>query len=175
MLYGMAPPPFATGVLARCLEDELSEAIDMLPPWDIAEQMDFQERIKEAFSLALSEGMDFAFAVSSIMVAIGERFSQGAGGVELSTLLSRPRAIPRLAKGLIKSKLARRPLLPRDLWQLKGLMSAGMDTSVLRERIKYYWGRYPLEAYGSAEMLATAFQTWDHSDMVFVPSIAFYE
>ena len=175
MLYGMAPPPFATGVLARCLEDELSGVIDMLPPWDKAEELEFQDRIKEAFSLALSEGMDFAFAVSSIMVAIGERFSQGANNVNLSTILSRPRAIPRLAKGLVKSKLARRPMLPRDLWQLKGLMSAGMDTAVLREKIKYYWGQYPLEAYGSAEMLATAFQTWDHKDMVFVPSIAFYE
>jgi phenylacetate-coenzyme A ligase PaaK-like adenylate-forming protein len=54
-------------------------------------------------------------------------------------------------------------------------MSAGMDTSILREKLKYYWGRYPFETYGSTELLMTALQTWDCKDMVFVPTIGFYE
>ena len=172
MLYGMAPPPFASGALGHCIEGELS--LDVMPPWREAEELPFQERIMEGFSLALLKGVDYTFAVSSVLVAIGERFSQGAP-TSLSAVLSHPRALPRLAKGLVKSKLAGRPLLPRDIWNLKGVFSAGMDTSILRERIKYYWGRYPLEAYGSAELLAAAFQTWDYKDMVFVPTIAFYE
>jgi hypothetical protein len=172
MLYGMAPPPFASGALGHCIEGELS--LDVMPPWREAEELPFQERIMEGFSLALLKGVDYIFAVSSVLVAIGEQFSQGSGG-RLSAMLSHPRALPRLAKGLIKSKLAGRPLLPRDIWNLKGVFSAGMDTSILRERIKYYWGRYPLEAYGSAELLAAAFQTWDYKDMVFVPTIAFHE
>jgi len=50
-----------------------------------------------------------------------------------------------------------------------------MDTTILREKIKYYWGRYPLEAYASAEMTLIALQTWNKRGMIFVPSIAFYE
>ena len=172
MFYGMAPPPLASGSMGHAIEGELS--LDMLPPWHEAEELPFQERIQEGFSLAMLKGVDYIFAVSSILVAIGEQFSQGAGG-RLSAMLSRPRALPRLAKGLVKSKLAGRPLLPRDIWNLKAVFSAGMDTSILRERIKYYWGRYPMEAYGSAEMLVAALQTWDYKDMVFVPTIAFHE
>ncbi len=171
-LYGMAPPPYVTGSMAHLLDEEFT--FDLMPPMDEAEQMDFIERIREGYSMALVNGLDMVFAISSILVAIGEQVSQGAA-TSLSAMLSRPRAIPRLAKGLVKSKLAGRPLLPRDIWNLKVLLSAGMDTTILREKLKYYWGRYPLEMYGSTEMLMPALQTWDYKGMIFVPTIGFYE
>ncbi|MCK4697661.1 MAG: GH3 auxin-responsive promoter family protein, partial [Dehalococcoidia bacterium] len=172
LLYGLAPPPYASGAMARLLDDEFS--FEVMPPKDKAEQMGFIERIREGYSMALTEGMDIVFAVSSVLVGIGEQFSQGAA-LRPSAMLSRPKAAPRLAKGLIKSKLARRPPLPRDIWDLKALISAGMDTSILREKLKHYWGRYPLEMYASTEMLMAALQTWDYKGMVFVPTIGFYE
>ena len=172
LLYGLAPPPYSSGAMGGLLDDEFS--FDVLPPKDKAEQMDFIERIREGYSLALTEGLDMVFAISSILVAIGEQFSQGTA-TNLSAMRSRPRAAPRLAKALVKSKIARRPPLPRDVWNLKSLMSAGMDTGILREKLKYYWGRYPFEIYGSTELLMTALQTWDCKDMVFVPTVGFYE
>jgi hypothetical protein len=172
LLYGLAPPPYSSGAMGGLLDDEFS--FDVLPPKEKAEQMDFIERIREGYSLALTEGLDMVFAISSILVAIGEQFSQGTA-TNLSAMRSRPRAAPRLAKALVKSKIARRPPLPRDVWNLKSLMSAGMDTGILREKLKYYWGRYPFETYGSTELLMTALQTWDCKDMVFVPTIGFYE
>jgi hypothetical protein len=172
LLYGLAPPPYASGAMGGLLDDEFS--FEVMPPKDKAEQMGFIERIREGYSMALTEGMDVVFAVSSVLVGIGEQFSQGAA-LRPSAMLSRPKAAPRLAKGLIKSKLAGRPPLPRDVWDLKALISAGMDTSILREKLKHYWGRYPLEMYASTETLMTAMQTWDYKGMVFVPTIGFYE
>jgi len=133
LLYGLAPPPYASGAMGGLLDDEFS--FDVMPPKDKAEQMDFIERIREGYSLALTEGLDVVFSISSIMVAIGEQFSQSAS-TSLSSMRSRPRAAPRLAKALVKSKLAGRPPLPRDVWNLKSLLTAGMDTSILREKLK---------------------------------------
>jgi hypothetical protein len=172
LLYGLAPPPYASGAMGGLLDDEFN--FDVMPPKAKAEQMDFIERIREGYSLALMEGLDIVFSISSIMVAIGEQFSQGTS-TSLSSMRSRPRAAPRLAKALVKSKLAGRPPLPRDVWNLKSLLTAGMDTSILREKLKHYWGRYPLEMYASTEMLMAALQTWDYKGMVFTPTIGFYE
>jgi len=172
LLYGLAPAPYASGAMGGLLDDEFS--FEVMPPKDKAEQLGFIERIREGYSMALTEGMDIVFAISSVLVGIGEQFSQGTA-TSLSAMRSRPRAIPRLVKGRVKSKLAGRPPLPRDLWNLKALLTAGMDTSILREKLKYYWGRYPFEMYASTEMLMTAMQTWDYKGMIFVPTIGFYE
>ena len=172
LLYALAPPPYASGAMGELIDEEFSFSI--MPPKDKADQMDFIERIREGYSLALTEGLDVVVAISSILVTIGELFSQGAS-TNLSAMRSRPRAIPRLVKGLVKSRLAGRPPLPRDVWNLKAMLTAGMDTSILREKLKYYWGRYPLEMYASTEMLVTALQTWDYKDMIFVPTIGFNE
>jgi len=171
-LYALAPPPFATGSFGHLIEDVFS--FEVLPPMREAEAMGFAERTQEGLSLALTKGLDITFALSSILVAVGEQFSQGSNAGP-SAILSRPRAIPRLAKGMAKSKLARRQPLPRDLWNLKAVLSSGMDSAVLREKIKHYWGRYPLQLYGSAEVPAAAVQTWGYKGMTFLPSVAFCE
>jgi len=62
-------------------------------------------------------------------------------------LLSQPRMLSRLTKGLIKSKLARRPMLPKDLWSLKIITSMGTDSTIYKKRVKDLWGRTPLEVY----------------------------
>ena len=71
VLYGMAPPPYATGTMTRVFPHEL---FTFLPPVDEAEQIPFDERIKKGFDLGLEEGMDLCFAMSSVTVAIGDRF-----------------------------------------------------------------------------------------------------
>jgi hypothetical protein len=171
-LYGMAPPPYATGTMARALPREL---FTFLPPIDQAEKMSFEERIQKGFDQALTEGLDISLTLSSVAVAIGERFSQRSQKTSLRPLLKRPRALYRLAKGVAWSKLAGRPLMPKDLWSLKGLITYGIDGSVYRERIKEMWGRYPLNFHGCTEAVLIAMQTWDYQDMTFIPHLNFFE
>ncbi len=172
-LYGMAPPPYTSGTMARIFPNEL---FDLLPSIEEAEKMSFEDRIHQGFELALSEGLDLCFALSSVTVAIGERFRQRNGSsVDVRTILKKPKSMLRLAKALARSKLARRPMLPKDLWALKGLVTFGMDGSVYREKIKRMWGRYPLDFHGCTEAVIIAMQTWDYQDMTFVPHLNFFE
>jgi hypothetical protein len=172
ILYGMAPPPYATGSMTRAFPNEL---LDFLPPIDLAEEIPFEDRMKLGFEMALYEGMDLCFALSSLAVAIGNRFSRRSGSTDLRPLLTKPKALLRLGKGLVKSKLARRPMLPRDIWSLKGLITFGIDGSVYKEKIKEMWGRYPLDFHGCTEAVMIAMQTWDHQGMTFVPNLNFFE
>jgi hypothetical protein len=172
ILYALAPPPYTTGALIHAAPHELFE---FLPPVKAAEDMPFEERIQLGFKMALSEGLDVLYALSSVLVAIGERFSQGNQKVDIKPLLGNPRALARLIKGLIKSKLARRPLMPKDIWKLKGLVSTGSDGSVFREKVREMWGRYPLDVYGGTESIIIATQTWDYQGMTFLPHLNFLE
>ncbi len=172
VLYGMAPPPYATGSMARAFPHEL---FNFLPPVKEAEKMSFEGRIQQGFEMALSEGLDLCFSLSSVAVAIGERFSQKGRRINIKALLKKPKALRRMAKGLIKSKLARRPLLPKDIWSLKSLITYGIDGSVYREKIKEMWGRYPLDFHGSTEAIMIAMQTWDYQGMTFIPHLNLFE
>jgi hypothetical protein len=173
VLYGMAPPPYATGTMARVFPYEL---FDFLPPVDEAEKESFEERMQRGFELALSEGLDVFLAMSSVAVAIGERFKQKSNNTRLRPLLiRRPKAILRLARGLVKSKLAHRTLLPKDLWSLKGLITFGIDSSIYKEKIREMWGIEPLEFYGCTEAVLIAMQMWDHQGMTFIPHLSFFE
>jgi hypothetical protein len=170
-LYALAPPPYTTGALIHASPHELFE---FLPPVKAAETMSFEDRVQLGFKMALSEGLDLFFALSSVLVAIGERF-QNNKKIELKPLLGNPRALARLLKGITKSKLARRPLMPKDIWKLKGLVSTGSDGSVFREKVKEMWGRYPLDVYGGTEGIIIATQTWDYEGMTFIPHLNFLE
>ena len=172
VFYGMAPPPYATGSLARAFPRGL---FDFLPPIHQAEETPFEERIQQGFNMALSEGLDLCLALSSVTVAIGDRFSKRKGNTNLTALLRQPRVLSRLMKGLVKSKLAGRPMLPKDIWSLKGLITFGIDGSIYREKIKEMWGRYPLDFHGCTEAPLIAMQTWDYQGMTFIPQLNFFE
>jgi hypothetical protein len=149
--------------------------IKFLPSLEDSDIMTFEDRIKEGFRQALYQGMDGFCGLGGVLVAIGERFSSPSNKMNILPLLSQPRALFRLIKGLLKSKLAGRPLLPRDLWSLKAIAVAGTDSAVYKEKIKYLWGKYPLDAYMGSEGGTIATQTWDYDTMTFVPSLNFLE
>ncbi len=172
VFYGMAPPPYATGSIARAFPSGL---FDFLPPIHQAEGTPFEERIQQGFNMALFEGLDLCIAMSSITVAIGDRFSRRNGNTNIKTLLKQPKVLTRLAKGIVKSKIAGRPLLPKDVWSLKGLITFGIDGSIYREKIKEMWGRYPLDFHGCTEAPFIAMQTWDYQGMTFIPQLNFFE
>ena len=172
VLYGMAPPPYATGSMARVFPYELFK---FLPSVDEAEKESFDQRMQRGFDLALSEGLDVILAMSSVVVAIGERFEQRGGSTHLRKLITKPSSLYRLAQGLLKSKLAGRKLMPKDLWTLKGLITFGIDSSIYENKIEEMWGVKPLEFHGCTEAVVVAMQTWDHKGMTFIPSLNLFE
>lgn len=171
ILYGAAPAPYITGLLARYC---LSRIFDYIPPLDEAEAMSFQDRFKVGIGQALCDGMDFNLALPSVLVNIAERFGQRRGG-KLKAFLQHPRMIPRIMRGVIRSKREHRPMLPKDVWSLKGLISGGSDASVYRDKIEKAWGRPPLDVLACTEGMLVAFQTWDYEDMTFYPLYSFFE
>ena len=173
IVYTVAPRPYVTGAMASMLE--LQTPVAYLPALEEAEELSFEERVKLGFKQALSQGLDYFFGLSMVLVVVGNKFSQSSDKVDIRPLLSQPKALFRLTKGLVKSKLARRPMLPRDLWPVKGIMSGGLDSGVYREKIKALWGRYPLDTYTGTEGGIIATQTWDYDGMTFVPSLNFLE
>ncbi|NQT31404.1 MAG: GH3 auxin-responsive promoter family protein [Deltaproteobacteria bacterium] len=173
IVYSVAPRPYVSGAMASMLGQQTP--VDYLPPVGIAERLSFEGRVRLGFKQALSQGFDYFFGLSMVLVTVGDRFSQSSKRVHIRPLLSQPRALFRLTKGLARSKLARRSMLPRDLWSIKGIISSGLDSWVYRDRIKELWGRYPLDAYTSTEGGFIATQAWDSEGMTFIPTLNFLE
>ena len=172
-LYALAPSPYLSGISGRRIDEE--SIFDFLPPLDDAEGMELGSRVQQGFEMALTEGMDICAGTSSTLSVAGERFSQISGNIDMGSFLSSPRALIRLIKGMIKSKLAGRPMLPKDVWSLKGIVAGGTYSTVLRERIKRMWGCNPLEMYACSETMIIATQTWDYQGMTFIPNLNFLE
>ena len=66
-------------------------------------------------------------------------------------------------------------MLPKDLWSFKGLACYGMDTSIYRDQVRYYWGKEPYEMYGATEAGTIATQAWNKKNMTFFPASCFFE
>jgi len=173
IVYAVAPRPYMSGAMAQMLE--LQTPSKYLPPLEEAEGLSFEERISQGFKQALSQGFDYFFGLSLVLVSVGNKLSQSSSKTAVLPLLLKPRAMFRLIKGVVKSKLAKRPMLPRDLWSIKGIMSGGLDSWVYRDKIKDLWGRYPLDVYAATECGILATQTWDYGSMTFVPNLNFLE
>ncbi len=173
IVYAVAPRPYMSGAMAQMLE--LQTPSKYMPPLKEAENLSFEERISQGFKQALSEGFDYFFGLSLVLVSAGNRFSESSSKTAFLPLLLRPRALFRLMKGMVKSKLAKRPLMPKDIWNIKGIMSGGLDSWVYKDKIKELWGRYPLDVYAATEFGILATQTWDYGSMTFVPNLNFLE
>ena len=170
-LHMIADVGQASGFLCDMIRQALG--YDMLP--SNAEGMSFQERIRAGFEEAIYQGLDAFGGLSSVLVAVGEQFKQKKEKTNIKPLLSHPKALFRLTRGLIRSKLARRPMLPKDLWSIKGIGGGGTDNTVFKKKVKELWGRYPLELYAGTEGGIYATQTWDYEGMSFIPNLDFYE
>lgn len=171
--YMVAPRPYMSGTLADIIREQTP--VDFLPSLEESEALGFEERVKLGFGQALSQGLDYFFGLSLVLVAVGEKFRESSGKVDIRPLLNQPGALFRLGRGLVRSRLAGRALLPRDIWSVRGIMCGGLDSSIYRDKIKELWGRYPLDVYASTEGSIIATQTWDYGGMTFVPNLNFLE
>jgi hypothetical protein len=157
-LYTLAPPPYYTGaVIARGLAQELNPRF--IPSLEEGDTMEFEERVREGFRLAMRSGIDLFYGLSSILLAIGEQFERGSSNSKFGLEMLHPVLLYRVAKGMIRSKLSKRPMQPRDLWKIKGIIAGGMDTAFYRDRIGHLWGTRPLEGYGGTELGGARFRS----------------
>jgi len=162
---------YGSGAIGYMIKQALG--CDFLP--SNADGSSLQEKIKAGFKEALSQGLDSCGGLSSILVYVGEMFRQGTINVDTRFLLSHPKASARFIKGLIKSKLAHRPMVPKDLWSVKVIVGGGTDSGIFREMVKELWGRHPLEIYAGTDGGIYATQTWDYEGMTFIPNLNFFE
>lgn len=173
ILYSVAPRPYISGTFADVLR--MQTTIEYLPDLELAEKLGYEERIVAGFNQALSEGLDIFFGLSLVLTKVGEKLRDSSGKIDVLEYLRRPRALWRLAGAKMRSRLAHRGILPKDIWSLKGIISSGVDSTVYKEKIKVLWGKTPLDIYSCTEGGVIATQTWDYEGMTFVPSLNFFE
>src|SRR4030042_802376 len=173
VLHNLPPPPYITGILARLASNNLD--ICYIPSLEKCESMDFETKTQAGFQIALRTGVDFLSSLTSVLLKIGERFTENSGRLKLNRHMLQPQIMWRLIRGLLRSKREGRALLPKDLWPLKGLLCYGTDTAIYREKLIHYWGKEPTENYGATEPGLIATHAWNKKNMTFVPFCCFLE
>ncbi len=173
LLGTFPPPPYASGSIVQALEERFS--CRRIPPSDAVKDLEFQEKVRKGFEIALNEGVDIALSISSVLVRMGEEMADAARARKRSLPTLKYRAILRILRGILRSRRERRTMLPKDLWSPKGIIAGGLDTQIYKKDIAHYWGMEPLDFYVSAELLFLAMQGWNKKAMTFAPNAAFLE
>ena len=172
-LYGMAPLPYLTGLAPYGLKNEIK--FEYLPSIEEAENLSFEERNRVGFNLALRKDVDLFFGLSSILVKIGQDFAKDSNSIKHSLKSCNYKMTYRVIKAFIKKYIKKETILPKDLWNFKGILCAGTDTLEFKEKIEYYWGKRPIEIYGGTEIATVATETWGDSGLTFFPDVNFLE
>ena len=171
-IYNVAPPPFLSGLISSAMVEKFG--FIALPPLEEADRMEFTQKIEAGFQMALKEGVDILCSLSSVLVKMGERLERRNGRGQHSPPLH-PMVLFRLGRAYLRSRLEKRGILPRDLWQVKALIAWGLDTSLYREKIAYYWGREPYEFHACTEAGILALQSWNKKGLTPIPYSAYFE
>jgi hypothetical protein len=173
LVYNTPPRPYISGISLHAVADQLN--FRFIPPMEETESLNFQERIQVGFKIALRTGIDILGSMPVVLVKMGESFAQGAQSGGLSKDMLHPTILYRMIKGFIKSKMQGRPMLPRDMWDIKGLICGGTDMSIYRDKIIHYWGATPYDQFGSTEEGAMATHSWSKKDLTCIPDSVFFE
>ncbi len=174
LVYNAPPRPYASGIALVSVQQHFP--FRFVPPAELTESLTFQERLELSFKMAMVTGIDMVGSITSVLVKLGERFASGAGGTKLTRDLLHPQAMWRVGRALVRSRLAGRPMLPKDLWPVKGVICGGTDTGLYKEIIAEYWGATPYEVYAATEAgITAAIQAWDKKGLYFFPDAVFFE
>ena len=175
MLYGLAPLPYATGLLPLLLGEETD--IRFLPEVKEAVNMSFSQRNKLGIKLALQKDVELFFGLGSVAYAVSQSLaSSGAGSKDLASLLKcDPHMLYRMAKAKRLSKKENHPIRPKDLFGLKGFMVAGTDNRCYKDELEELWGIRPMEIFAGTEPSLIGTESWTRKGMYFFPDSCFYE
>ncbi|NLD18963.1 MAG: GH3 auxin-responsive promoter family protein [Clostridiales bacterium] len=175
-LYGLAPLPYATGLFPLLIAPEID--LHFMPSIKDARNLSFSEQNKRGFYTAMKAGLDQFFGMSSVVYTITKNFEHftSSGSVNLKNLIGiRPNMLVRILKAKYLSSRDNRPMMPKDIFDLKGFVCVGTDTSLFKEELEKNWGRKPLEIHGGTEPSCLGTETWSRNGLVFFPDNAFYE
>ena len=128
--------------------------------------------------MAMKCGMDQFFGMSSVVYTITQNFEKftASGSVSLKKLAGvRPNMLYRILKAKYISARDNRPILTKDLFDLKGFVCVGTDTALFKDELEKAWGKRPMEIHGGTEPSCLATETWCKNGLVFFPDNAFYE
>jgi len=173
VMLDFLPRPYIGGQIAFGLNQRVP--YQAIPPLEIFEMMENEEKMEMAFKMLLGGGVDFIFGTPSTLVAIGERFTEQLEQMEFSHLTSYPSLTFRLARAMLRSKMREVKLLPCDLWTAKGIISTGSDITIYHPEISRCWGTRPYNVYLAAEVGGIALPSWAKRGMIFTPYSAFLE
>ncbi len=173
-LNGMAPLPFLTGLLPYSIQGDYT--VNFFPDIEEGNNMSFGERNKTGFKLGMQKGIDLFYGLSSIIVRMGESFSEGSTNSGSFDVFSYDmKMLSRLVRAKVRSKIKKVPMLPKDVFDLKGFVCAGTDSLHFKKKIEDYWGVKPLEIFGGTEAVAIGSESWTKNGIILWPNICFYE
>jgi len=167
------PAPYVSGTVFQNFSEHFS--FRAIPPPEMVKNMEFQEKIQKGFQIALEDGVDLTAAIGSVLVRVGEQFSEQARGMKLSKSMLHPRIVYRLLQAYLHARKGKRAILPKDLWPTKAILTAGVDIAIYKDDIAHYWGVEPYEFYMCAEVSLIAAQIWTRKGLFFVPDLEFLE
>jgi phenylacetate-coenzyme A ligase PaaK-like adenylate-forming protein len=173
VLLNLPSLPYISGVMGYATEERL--LYHPIPSLRKVEQMEFRERIEQGLQIGLRSGIDYTASLATVLKNIGSSVNKIENGSEVSFKTSHPIAVLRLIQATIKARMANRPIIPKDIWQIKGLVCSGNDTIVYQDEIAKYWGIKPLDIYIATETCFIAMQNWNKKAMTLVPYSNFYE
>ncbi len=171
VLYGGAPLPYATGLIPSLLNEEME--LTWLPDANDTGKS-FSERIKDGFSMGKNGGIDYFFGIGSVANYITDNFSKHSSSGKKHSSVSADVAF-RYMKAKYKSSKSGVPIKPKDVFHLKGLISAGTDAACYRSKLAENWGVAPMEIAAGTESTCIGSETYEHRGMVFFPDAGFYE
>jgi hypothetical protein len=174
-LHGMAIMPYLTGLVPYVLDGEID--ITFLPDQKNTEELSFSNRNKRGLNLGMKGGIDLFFGMGSVIVKTGEQILASPSWISLRSLFQSSFAMKmKLAKAWFRKKILDKDVLPKDIWDLKGLVYAGTDAFYLRNKMEQYWGVKPLEVFGGTEPSCIASDVWSKdTGLVMFPDVCFYE
>ena len=82
LLLNVAPRPYTTGLFFYYFGQFFS--LRPMPTESEGASMSFQERVQKGFQMALKNGVDEIFSLSSVLVKLGERMAEQTQGMKLS-------------------------------------------------------------------------------------------
>ncbi len=174
-LYGLAPLPFATGLLPRALA--MHTDIEFLPNVEDAESMSFSERNKLGFKMGMEKGIDYFFGLASVAYYISKSFSSMASGGS-SGSSSRKLSLKTIFKYIRSrsiSKKENRDIMPKDFFKMKGYMITGADSDCYKDELTEMWGIEPLELFAGTEPSLIGAEDFNRNGMYFFPDVCFFE
>lgn len=175
MLYGLAPLPYATGLIPLGLDDQIG--VELLPDAKIAQTMSFSERNKLGFKQGMVKGIEYFFGLGSVTYYVSQSLSKAGGSNQemAKELLKHPKRLARIMKGKQLAKKENRELLPKDLFDLKGFIVAGTDNHLYKEDLERMWGINPLEIFAGTEPTLIGTELYSRQGLIFFPDACFYE